>query len=157
LHWNGKAWTRTPSPDPGFVEDLSAIVAFSPTNALAVGSNQPDSGPQTVMTLALHWNGKAWIKVPSANAPNATVESALSGVAIISKGSAVAVGDYVGLFGTRPLVERWNGSRFTRVKAPLTQAALFAVGASSASNQWAFGFTEGAGISAKTYALHFTK
>ena len=53
LRWNGTAWTRVPSPDPGPFADLSGVTALSGSDAWAVGTA---SG----RTLILHWNGQMW-------------------------------------------------------------------------------------------------
>jgi eukaryotic-like serine/threonine-protein kinase len=53
LRWNGTAWTRVPSPDPGPFADLSGVTALSGSDAWAVGS----AGGKT---LILHWNGQVW-------------------------------------------------------------------------------------------------
>jgi len=63
-HWNGKAWTRVPTPNEGIMSTLRAITVVSADNAWAVGSYIATDG--TNRTLALYWNGKAWTVVPSA-------------------------------------------------------------------------------------------
>lgn len=149
LHWDGEAWTRTPTPSPGFIPELSSVVASSPKNALAVGLVQPENdGTTPIRTLALHWNGTVWTRVPSANPANVKIEAVLNGVAFTSKDSARAVGEADG----RSLIEQWNGKRFTLVKGSTTGADLFGIAGTSAGNQWAIG-SKGA----KTYVLHFTK
>jgi hypothetical protein len=49
--WDGSAWTRVPSPNPG---ELTGVAATSATNAWAVGYSDP------LTTLILHWNGTIW-------------------------------------------------------------------------------------------------
>ena len=149
LHWDGEAWTRTPTPSPGFLSILSSVSASSPTNALAVGYVQPQNADRPpVRTLALHWNGMTWTRVPSANPANVNVDAVLNGVAFTSKGSARAVGDV----DARSLIEQWDGTRFTLVKGSTNGVALFGIAGTSAGNQWAVGAK-----GAKTYVLHFTK
>ncbi len=53
LRWNGTAWTRVPSPDPGPDAELSGVAALSGSDAWAVGI----VGGKT---LILHWNGQMW-------------------------------------------------------------------------------------------------
>jgi hypothetical protein len=149
LHWDGEAWTRTPTPSPGFLAVLSSVSASSPTNALAVGYVQPQNADKPpIRTLALHWNGMTWTRVPSANPANVKIEADLNAVAFSSKGSARAVGGV----DARSLIEQWNGKRFTLVKGSTTGVDLFGIAGTSASNQWAIGAK-----GAKTYVLHFTK
>src|SRR5690242_2370859 len=64
------------------------------------------------------------------------------GVAL-SSCQAWAVGDYVtGAGDLRTLIERWNGTAWTRVPSPSPASAyndLFGVAATSATNAWAVG------------------
>jgi hypothetical protein len=53
LHWNGTAWSRVTSPDPGAENGLGAVSATTPSNVWAVGFDDADA-------LTLHWNGTAW-------------------------------------------------------------------------------------------------
>jgi hypothetical protein len=65
LHWDGTAWTRVPSPDPGS-ESVYAVAATSPDNAWAVGlSGTNRNGVVSDKALTLHWDGTAWTRVPS--------------------------------------------------------------------------------------------
>jgi hypothetical protein len=53
-----------PSPSPGPLGSfLDAVTATSANNVWAVGDYET-SGP-IIHTLILHWNGKAWTRVPS--------------------------------------------------------------------------------------------
>jgi erythromycin esterase-like protein len=59
-HWNGKAWTVQPSPDPGgstHFNGLSGVAAVSTSDAWAVGSYYNGTKDKT---LVARWNGKAW-------------------------------------------------------------------------------------------------
>ena len=80
LHWNGKAWTRVPSPNPPGGGTLTGVAATSARSAWAVGFSQGGG------TLILGWNGTAWKRVPSPN-PTAGI---LEGVAAASARSAWA-------------------------------------------------------------------
>ena len=53
LRWNGTAWTRVPSPDPGPGAELGGVTALSGSDAWAVGI----AGGKT---LILRWNGQTW-------------------------------------------------------------------------------------------------
>ena len=50
-----------PSPNPSAGSVLDGVAATSAGNAWAVGSTPSLAGS----TLILHWNGKAWTRVPS--------------------------------------------------------------------------------------------
>ena len=66
-HWNGRAWTQVPSPDPGGPSMSSrffGVAAASSKSAWAVGSYFDGTAPQS---LVAHWNGTAWTQVSSPN------------------------------------------------------------------------------------------
>ena len=58
-HWDGNAWTRVSSPNPGLYEnDLNAVTAIAPDDVWAVGEQaDTDNGYQG---LAVHWDGTSW-------------------------------------------------------------------------------------------------
>jgi len=60
LHWNGKKWSLTKTPDPGaFGSALEGITALSASDIWAVGQTQGSAtGP--VRTLTEHFNGTSW-------------------------------------------------------------------------------------------------
>jgi hypothetical protein len=69
IRWNGKTWSRVPSPAPGVrgSTDLWQVAAVSGQDAWAVGSYC--AKPYKVSCgasrpLLQHWNGKAWTTVP---------------------------------------------------------------------------------------------
>src|SRR6185437_6051540 len=140
LHWDGRTWTRVPSPNPGSGGLLFAVDAMSPANALAVGE---EAQPDQLTTLALHWDGKAWIRVATSN-PGSSGEDELNGVTFTSPGTAWAAGDSgsIGGFDGRSVIEEWNGTRFRAVRAPVSGiSSLSAIGSSSPSDIWAVGST----------------
>jgi hypothetical protein len=65
LHWNGKAWTAAPSPNPycSSCDSLYGVASNSTRNAWAVGT--VNSGGLVVI---LRWNGTRWVNYQSANA-----------------------------------------------------------------------------------------
>ncbi len=59
LHWNGTAWSKINSPNPGpNANRLSGVSARSGSDAWAVGDH--DTAVSTTNSLILHWNGTAW-------------------------------------------------------------------------------------------------
>jgi len=59
LHWNGTAWSRVKSPNPGpMANRLSGVSARSGSDAWAVGDH--DTAVSTTNSLIVHWNGTAW-------------------------------------------------------------------------------------------------
>ncbi len=144
LHWNGKAWRRVPSPNPSAGTVLAGVAATSAGDAWAVGYT--GMGPRTCgrcTTLILHWNGKAWKRVPS---PNPSAGSMLAGVAATSAGNAWAVGSTPSLGGSI-LILHWNGKAWKRVPSPNPPGGgtLTGVAATSARSAWAVGFSQGGG------------
>jgi hypothetical protein len=153
LHWNGKTWTRVPSPSPNNDDQLLGVGVGSPSSALAVGLEQRSDGSSR--TLAEHWNGKAWTHVSTPGPSSPSARDFLGGVTVISQNNAWAVGTAGSGNQTTSLIERWNGSRWTTVEAPDPgdPTLLFGVAASSASNIWAVG-TQAPVPTNQTYVLH---
>jgi hypothetical protein len=59
LHWNGTAWSRIKSPNPGpFANHLYGVSASSGSYAWAVGYY--DTEVSTMNSLMFHWNGTSW-------------------------------------------------------------------------------------------------
>jgi hypothetical protein len=142
-HWNGTAWTQTPSPSPARDPELGGVTALPSGRAWAVGDYI--KGGRS-LTLAEHWNGTVWAQTPSQTPPGGD-GSTLYGVAASSPTSAWAVGtDSLGIApgaGSRTLIERWTGTGWTRVASPNPDASgyndLSGVAALSATDAWAVG------------------
>jgi eukaryotic-like serine/threonine-protein kinase len=143
LHWNGTAWQQASSPS--VTGALEAVAATSASNAWAVGLAATSFGTaEAGNPLIMHWNGAAWERV-SSNLPPGIGN--LRGVAATSAGNAWAVGcsGCLAEGAGAPLIERWNGTRWTQVSA-LTYdalAGLNGVTATSATNAWAVGIPDG--------------
>jgi hypothetical protein len=93
LHWNGTAWTKVASPNPGGSANhniLTSVAAVSGSNAWAVGFYNNGT---TNRTLILNWNGSAWTQVASPN-PSPFGGNGLSGVDAFSAHNIWAVGSY---------------------------------------------------------------
>jgi hypothetical protein len=138
-HWDGKSWTRVPSPDPDGGTILQGVAATSGRSAWAVGGTN-DTGK----TVIEHWNGVAWTQVPS---PSPTgIGSVLSAVAATSASNAWAVGEtYIRGGGTAALIEHWDGTAWRQVPSPTTRAGAYlsGVAAISATDGWAVGSSSG--------------
>jgi hypothetical protein len=156
LHWNGTAWTKVASPNPGSGSNLQGVSALSPSDAWAAGSYTTSTG--AYRTLVLHWNGTAWTKVASPN-PSSGINSIYFGaVSALSPSDAWAAGYYY-LPGAaaKTLVLHWNGTAWTKVASPNPGSGgstLNAVSALSPSDAWAVGgyFTTAPG---STFVLHW--
>ena len=90
LGWDGEAWRIVPSPNRG--PDSSAlfdVAGATPGDVWAVGGFALQEYPQR--TLILHWDGRAWKAVTSAN-PDPQ-HGRLFGAGVSPTGQAWAVGD----------------------------------------------------------------
>jgi hypothetical protein len=141
-HWDGRAWSRVPSPQPGGGIFLSGVAAVSASDVWAVGTTSGERG------VILHWNGVAWTLVPSpvpAGSRSAPViGSQLYSVAASSPRDVWAVGEIdIQSAGasTRPLIEHWNGTAWALVPSPAIHSAgtLMGVSASAPDSAWAVG------------------
>src|SRR5215467_8405857 len=128
---------------------LGAVAASSPNDVWAVGNFLPDtanSNQDATLSLANHFDGKAWTAVPTPNT-GANFNSLL-GVAA-SGGLAWAVGLHQdGSFRDRGLIEAWDGTKWSIVSSPQPGSErdiLFGVSALSTSDVWAVGDQESSG------------
>jgi len=81
-HFNGTSWSRVVTPTIGNGGQLTDIVALSPSNIIAVGT-EGNGG----ISIVLHWDGSSWVRE---TAPNAL---ALTGAAAVGPNTFWAVGD----------------------------------------------------------------
>jgi hypothetical protein len=144
-HWDGTAWTRVPSPNPGGSGNgnfLFGVAAVSAANVWAVGGYV--TGPTFVhKTLILHWNGSTWRHVPSPSPSPAS--NLLNGVSASSATDAWAVGSNANGAGMeQTLTEHWDGTAWKHVPSPNPGGMshfnlLNGVAAVSAVDAWAVG------------------
>ena len=142
LHWNGRTWTRVPSPSPGQDSQLLSVSVTPAGNAWAYGLIDAGLRDTSDTELILHWNGTAWVQVPTPGAGPG--HSWIYSVAAVSAHSAWAVGyanNAANILGT--LIMRWNGSTWTRVPSPSPEedTLLTGVAAASADSAWAVGYS----------------
>jgi hypothetical protein len=150
LHWDGTAWSKVKSPNPGWSDNvLYGVSALSATDAWAVGYYDSYTAARSVLrTLVLHWDGTAWSEVAS---PKHGTE--LNAVSAVSTTDAWAVGDGPAKSGSpRTLILHWDGTAWSRVKSPSPGGydILHAVSAVSATDAWAVGTSQG-----DTLVLHW--
>jgi hypothetical protein len=123
-HWDGTAWTRSPTPDPAGnaqTNQLGAVAARAANDVWAVGS---DNYP--AVSLVLHWNGSAWrqVSVPDIGS--------LDAVTVAPGRVWIAGGDQVAQF---------DGTSWARL--PVPQSSLIITGlADTAAGLWAVGYLE---------------
>ena len=98
-------WSAIPSVSPADSNGttVSGVACPATNSCFAVGRYATATGAST---LAEHFNGNTWGRLPSANP---STMSSLLAVACPSKRNCFAVGNYVVGSSTRGLVEHWNG------------------------------------------------
>ena len=140
-HWDGTGWTFVKSPKgppDSYLNLLTAVSAVSPDDVWAVGSV---SNQEWWRTWTVHWNGSSWTHVRSPNARGPFSVNVFGGVAAVASDDVWAVGsdDTV---SPRPLIEHWDGARWTVVPTDHIASAydLLAVSAVSATDIWAVGY-----------------
>jgi len=127
LHWDGSAWNRVASPNPGGTgphafNTLQGVSATSAHDAWAAGYYlNPTSG--ATETLTLRWNGTSWGKVASPSpggTANSSDESVLQAVNAATTVDAWAVGSATnsttGARESLPL--HWDGAKWRVVASP---------------------------------------
>ncbi|HEX4091134.1 MAG TPA: hypothetical protein VHZ33_20680 [Trebonia sp.] len=121
----GTASAATSAARPGasaairapFPATMGAMRCWSLTNCMAVGANTPQMATQLI---AERWNGSRWSR-STLPKPSGTAEVTIGGLACPSRTECVAVGagypPPTSKSGSFPVVERWNGSRWTASRA----------------------------------------
>jgi hypothetical protein len=134
-HWDGKAWTVVPSPNPSFWDGLYGVTATSARNVWAVGLDFVSGLDER--TVIERWNGTAWRQVRSPNpGPPGSTTDFLDGVAATAAGNVWAVGSS----SDGALIEHWGGAAWKVVKSPSLKGIFSGVAAVSSRSAWAVGF-----------------
>ncbi len=143
-HWDGKSWSRVPSPNVDSVDnELHAVAALSPNDVWVVGSD----GIRPGKTLTMHWDGNTWKVVSSPDA--GSEDNDLQSITAISHDDVWAVGYYSETCQdappcpTRTLIMHWDANAWKVVTTPKVSnesSALKAVAASSQNDIWAVGY-----------------
>ncbi len=104
-----------PSPHPRNAQDaeLTDVSVLSEATAWAVGSYR-DQVKMQDLNLTMRWNGKAWRLVKNLSAPPPAHDGGLAGVAVLSRTSVWAVGDYSSGPSEHVFIEHWNGKSWHR-------------------------------------------
>jgi hypothetical protein len=129
LHWNGKKWSHTKTPNPGGtgtndVNALESVQCESSRDCFAVGTYGFEGNPVTLLNEVLHWNGHAWskVKAPNPDGTGGNAVNTLSGIFCVSRSSCWAVGAYgsESISSTTLLNQalRWNGHKWSLVDTP---------------------------------------
>jgi len=117
---------------------LTSVVAFSPCDVWAAGYQGQHS-------LLVHWNGRAWTLIRSGVVISDDPEQPVAIGGTSDRDIWLATMNSK----DRPVVEHWNGTRFSRVAVPLPADAigptLASISAVSRTDVWAAGWASPAG------------
>ena len=133
-HWNGHGWTATTvrlaSVYSGQTAQLNGVAEAAAGDGWAVGTVS-DPSSLASKTLAYHWNGSTWQRVPAPNPAGPSQGNELAAVAARASNDVWAAGGDGG-YPEASLVLHWNGSAWAQVRVP-SIGALDAVTVASAS------------------------
>jgi hypothetical protein len=153
------SWKVVTSPNGGSQASgnaLLATAALSPTDAWAVGA-EPNPDQYLTATLAEHWDGTQWSIVPTPAISAPTVQ--LNSIAAVNGSEVWAAGysDNPNCLCGQTVVERWNGSSWTRLMTPNPGLAdyLTGIAATSATDVWAVGYEWISNITEIPLLLHY--
>lgn len=133
-------WVSVPSPrHENTGNEWLDLALISSDDAWVVGMSWGLIGPRTMMA---HWDGHKWKMLSSPH----WVRDELYAVEAISSNDVWAAGYLTTAGGngySKPLFLHWNGTGWTRIKAPKVRksrdSGLYGLDAISASNVWAVG------------------
>jgi hypothetical protein len=127
------AWTVTRSPNQGVgLNEFLGVAAVSPNNLWAVGDSRIPYGATNRSPLIENNAGSGWNVVPS---PTQTTSSTLFGVAASGARDVWAVGQSF----PAALIEHYDGTSWSVVSNPGSNASLNGVAAISPTDAWAVG------------------
>ena len=153
--YNGNGWTSYDRPTPGYEpvpvgagdNRLFAVTAIATNDVWAVGYWKQDNNTGTVRNpLAWHGNGVTWSQVPVPRG-SGTESDTLFSLSATGSGDVWAVGESFANGIAHTLVEHYNGTAWSVVSSPNVGSGdniLYGVGATSATNAWAVGFSSDA-------------
>jgi hypothetical protein len=157
-HWNGRRW-RMVAADPGLVTSgANAVTTLAEDDAWIVGDAQ-GSVSGNVVALIEHWDGRHWASVEGARTGRGC-DVSLNGVTAVAEDDVWAVGTQICAAASVPLVEHWDGRRWSKVDVPAPRRAksvgLEEVTAITADDVWAVGsFARSATEPGRNLALHW--
>src|SRR5512146_1482990 len=108
LHWNGRAWARSPGFTP-VAGALLAVAAVSRSSAWAAGFTG-GYGKVPARTLLLHWNGARWSAVTRPAPADGAFAAVTATPAYAFAGGSTASG--------KGLIWRWDGMGWATTRVP---------------------------------------
>ena len=117
MHWDGRRWAITASPNAGGGDNsLVSVAAASPRDAWAVGYRDAKG---VYRALVEHWDGDRWtvVRLPSLGGTG----NGLNAVGAAASGDVWAVGGSARARGpSQPLALRLNGRSWSTIPAPVS-------------------------------------
>lgn len=150
LHWNGSGWSVVNITMLPQQAQLNAVKVIGPNDVWIVGTQSDANG---TYTLAMHWDGSHWSKVPTPNPSK--LRNNLQAITAISPNDIWAVGEHydpaLETGPSSPPLDRtfalhWDGRQWSQVPTPNVPDLgnrLADVAALSANDVWAAGSTWG--------------
>ena len=144
LHWDGRRWGITASPNAGPGDNfLVSVAAASARDVWAVGYHDARG---VYRSLVEHWDGARWtvVRLPRLGGPG----NGLNAVGAAPSGAVWAVGGTARARGpTQPLVLRLDGRNWSAVPAPISlhSATLNGVASWGRKGAWVVGATRSGG------------
>jgi len=122
--WDGTAW-KVVGPVAGASFQWTGIEAISPTDVWVVGFNPGGSGGEEESPLTARWNGTHWKYVYVPPPSQGAGDVGTFAISAISSKDMWAVGLWDGgKVSPRPLIEHWNGKKWTPFQGPAVQGFL---------------------------------
>jgi hypothetical protein len=145
MHWDGRAWSITPTENGGFGNSyLQAIRMFASNDVWAVGFYGMESSSQP---LTMHWDGGHWSLVANPTLDN-SAGSRVFAVDGTSTTDLWAVGHHFVGGVAVPFTMHWDGSRWSVVSSPTVSGVptvLRGVKAIAPNNALAVGYSGASG------------
>jgi hypothetical protein len=148
LHWNGTAWSVSPSAATALAGQIGAGVSdISPADAYAIGGGLGSASTG----LVAQWNGSTWSRVSVPAPSTGGLASNLNAISADGPNDVWIVGTYTDeisstFFPTETYSLHWNGTAWSVVRMPLVGSsnvnAFFhfnAIKADSPTDVWAVG------------------
>ena len=148
LRWNGSAWKRVQSPNPGHMQEnvLNGVAVLSRRDVWAVGYRTSAGNRQAFI---LHWDGSDWTRFPIPDPPGSRGGPTLTAVSASSSSNAWAVGFYYDGTAQRPLDLHWDGGEWSPDSGPTADESVVPRGVvtTTDTSAWSVGYTGNFGYS----------
>ena len=112
-HWDGRSWTMSDIPAPGYASSLTGVSAISADDVWAVGSWARSKQPQRTLPLIEHWDGSSW-SIVDAPAGDGHQSISIRAVSFDQPADGFAVGETDRSMGARQYTIQWDGHSWSR-------------------------------------------